>query len=126
MGFSYSSFFNFPYVISKHLPFPSFMMGIAFNSFFTIPYTLGELFWSSPALLYSQLDSCLFAAIEYVEESKRTLVGNIGLALALTMSGVYQPWLVKALGDWKIFNWVLFAQMALVVFTPLIMPESCR
>jgi len=82
-----------------------FMMGIAFNSFFTIPYTL---------------------AIEYVEESKRTLVGNIGLALALTMSGVYQPWLVKALGDWKIFNWLLFAQMALVVFTPVIMPESCR
>ena len=59
-------------------------------------------------------------------ESKRTLVGNIGLALALTMSGVYQPWLVKALGDWKIFNWILFAQMALVVFTPVIMPESCR
>jgi len=80
MGFSYSSFFNFPYVIT----------------------------------------------IEYVEESKRTLVGNIGLALALTMSGVYQPWLVKALGDWKIFNWLLFAQMALVVFTPVIMPESCR
>ena len=84
------------------------MMGIAYNSFFTIPYTLGELFWPSPALLYSQLDSCLFAAIEYVEESKRTLVRNIGLALALTMSGVYQPWLVKALGDWKIFNWIHF------------------
>ena len=114
------------YVISKHLPIPSFMMGIAYNSFFTIPYTLGELVWPSPALLYSQLDSCLFAAIEYVEESKRTLVGNIGLALALTMSGVYQPWLVKALGDWKIFNWILFAQMALVIFTPVIMPESCR
>jgi len=82
-----------------------FMMGLAFNSFFTIPYTL---------------------AIEYVEESKRTLVGNIGLALALTVSGVYQPWLVKALGDWKVFNWLLFAQMALVIATPLIMPESCR
>ena len=70
--------------------------------------------------------SCLFAAIEYVEESKRTLVGNIGLALALTVSGVYQPWLVKALGDWKVFNWLLFSQMALVVATPLVMPESCR
>ena len=61
-----------------------------------------------------------------MEESKRTLVGNIGLALALTVSGVYQPWLVKALGDWKVFNWILFAQMALVIATPLIMPESCR
>ena len=61
-----------------------------------------------------------------MEESKRTLVGNIGLALALTVSGVYQPWLVKALGDWKVFNWILFAQMVLVIATPLIMPESCR
>ena len=61
-----------------------------------------------------------------MEESKRTLVGNIGLALALTVSGVYQPWLVKALGDWKVFNWILFAQMALVIATPLLMPESCR
>ena len=68
----------------------------------------------------------LFTAIEYVDESKRTLVGNIGLALALTVSGVYQPWLVKTLGDWKVFNWILFAQMALVIATPLIMPESCR
>ena len=61
-----------------------------------------------------------------MEESKRTLVGNIGLALALTVSGVCQPWLVKALGDWKVFNWLLFAQMALVIATPLVMPESCR
>ena len=103
------------------------MMGLAFNSFFTIPYTLGE----QPVLVKATLQNLfylysLFAAIEYVEESKRTLVGNIGLALALTVSGVYQPWLVKALGDWKVFNWLLFAQMALVVATPLIMPESCR
>ena len=72
------------------------------------------------------LQDFLFLAIEYVEESKRTLIGNIGLALALTVSGVYQPWLVKALGEWKVFNWILFAQMVLVVATPLIMPESCR
>ena len=101
------------------------MMGLAYNSFFTIPYTLGEqsAFLSRKLFLTS---SFLLAAIEYVEESKRTLVGNIGLALALTVSGVYQPWLVKALGDWKVFNWLLFAQMALVIATPLMMPESCR
>ena len=130
MGFSYSSFFNFPYVISKHyFHLPSFMMGLAFNSFFTIPYTLGEPFLPHEHTHNKNISlslSCLFAAIEYVEESKRTLVGNIGLALALTVSGVYQPWLVKALGDWKVFNWLLFAQMALVIATPLIMPESCR
>ena len=106
------------------------MMGLAFNSFFTIPYTLGESFSpeNTTASIFSlrHVPSFLFTAIEYVEESKRTLVGNIGLALALTVSGVYQPWLVKALGDWKVFNWLLFAQMALVIATPLVMPESCR
>jgi MFS family permease len=51
-----------------------FLMGLSFNTFFTVPYTL---------------------AIEYVEKSKRTLVGNLGLAVCLTLSGVYQPWLVK-------------------------------
>ena len=104
------------------------MMGLAFNSFFTIPYTLGEQPFSPENQFFCLLHvpSFLLAAIEYVEESKRTLVGNIGLALALTVSGVYQPWLVKALGDWKVFNWLLFAQMALVIATPLVMPESCR
>ena len=104
-------------------------MGIAFNSFFTIPYTLGEPVFVQKKhfkIEFLSISCFLFAAIEYVEESKRTLVGNIGLALALTVSGVYQPWLVKALGDWKVFNWILFAQMALVIATPLIMPESCR
>ena len=33
--------------------------------------------------------------MEYVETSKRTLVGNIGLALCLTISGMYQPWLLR-------------------------------
>ena len=33
--------------------------------------------------------------MEYVEGSKRTLVGNLGLATCLTLSGVYQPWVMK-------------------------------
>ena len=57
---------------------------------------------------------------------KRTLVGNIGLAFALTLSGVYQPWLAKYLGHWKIFNWVIFSQMITIFLVPLLLPESCR
>ena len=53
-------------------------------------------------------------------------MGNLGLAVALTMSGVYQPWLAKYLGDWKTFNWAIFAQMITIFLVPFILPESCR
>ena len=49
--------------------------------------------------------------LEYVSIDKRTLVGNLGLAVALTVSGVYQPWLAKYLGHWKTFNWAIFSQV---------------
>ena len=38
----------------------------------------------------------MFLVMEYVDSSKRTLVGNLGLALFLTLSGVYQPWAMKS------------------------------
>jgi len=82
-----------------------FLMGLSFNTFFTVPYTL---------------------AVEYVGKTKRTLVGNLGLAICLTLSGCYQPWLAKWLSDWRLFNWLLFSQLGLVVFLPIVMPESCR
>ena len=52
-----------------------------------------------------------YAVLEYVSIDKRTLVGNLGLAVALTVSGVYQPWLAKYLGHWKTFNWAIFSQV---------------
>ena len=64
--------------------------------------------------------------IEYVGINKRTLVGNLGLALALTLSGCYQPWLAQYLGHWKTFNWVIYGQMISVIAVPFILPESCR
>ena len=57
---------------------------------------------------------------------KRTLVGNIGLAISLTVSGVYQPWLAKYLGHWKTFNWAIFSQMMIIFLVPFLLPESCR
>ena len=40
----------------------------------------------------------MFLVLEYVDKDKRTLVGNLGLALFLTLSGVYQPWAMKYAG----------------------------
>jgi len=48
------------------------------------------------------------------------------LAFALTLSGAYQPWLAKYLGDWKTFNWAIFAQMITIVIVPFLLTESCR
>ena len=53
----------------------------------------------------------MIAVLEYVSIKKRTLVVNLGLAVALTVSGVYQPWLAKYLGHWKTFNWAIFSQV---------------
>ena len=64
--------------------------------------------------------------MEYLDTSKRSLVGNLSLALCLTLSGAYQPWVIKYLGDWKTFNWIMFSQIGLVFFAPLILPESAR
>ena len=58
--------------------------------------------------------------------NKRTLVGNLGLAIALTLSGCYQPWLAKYLGHWKTFNWVIYGQMITVLAVPFFLQESCR
>ena len=53
----------------------------------------------------------MITVLEYVSIKKRTLVVNLGLAVALTVSGVYQPWLAKYLGHWKTFNWAIFSQV---------------
>ena len=46
-------------------------------------------------MLNSLIFLTIFLVLEYVDSSKRTLVGNLGLALFLTLSGVYQPWAIK-------------------------------
>ena len=84
--------------------------------------------------------------LEYVEVSRRTLAGNTGLAVALTLSGVYQvpalyctvlyctvyctvlhqPWLARWLGHWASFNWTVFSLFGLTLAVPFLLPESCR
>lgn len=47
--------------------------------------------------------------------SFRTLELSIPLSCQLLFSsGVYQPWLIKALGDWRVFNWILFSQATIL------------
>ena len=50
--------------------------------------------------------------MEYISVGKRTFVVNLGLAVGLTLSGMYQPWLAKYLGHWKTFNWAIFSQVS--------------
>ena len=32
----------------------------------------------------------------------------------------------RVLGDWRLFNWLIFSQMLFVIVVPIFMPESCR
>ena len=34
--------------------------------------------------------------------------------------------MLRVLGDWRLFNWLIFSQMLFVVVLPIFMPESCR
>ena len=56
--------------------------------------------------------------LEFVSIEKRSLVGNLSLAIALTVGGVYQPWLLKLVGDWKFFLVALYIQCAAVFVLP--------
>jgi len=47
------------------------------------------------------------------------MVGNLSLAIWLTVGGIYQPWLVQALGEWRTFHHIIFAQVALIFLAPL-------
>jgi hypothetical protein len=58
------------------------------------------------------------SALEYVCIDKRTLIGNLSLAVGFTVGGTYMPWLLQWLGDWKILHHILFAQTAIVFITP--------
>ena len=67
-----------------------------------------------------------FSALEYVSKEKRALVGNLSLAIAMSLGGCIQPWILKAVGDWKIFHHILFCQTALIFVAPWFVKESPR
>ena len=49
-------------------------------------------------------------ALEYVFVTKRSIIGNVSMAVGLTVGGCVEPWILRALGDWKLLMPVLFAQ----------------
>ena len=59
------------------------------------------------------------SAIEYVDVSKRSIIANLMIALGQTIAGCAEPWILKALGDWKPFFLINAAPVALIFITPL-------
>jgi len=82
-----------------------FLMGTSFITFFMSLYML---------------------TLEYVSKEKRSLVGNLSLAIAMSLGGCIQPWILKAVEDWKIFHHILFCQTALIFIAPWFVKESSR
>ena len=62
--------------------------------------------------------SMIMLMLEYVSIEKRSLVGNLSLAISLTVGGVYQPWLLKVVGDWKLFLFILYIQCLVIIAAP--------
>eukprot|EP00094_Tigriopus_californicus_P000793 TCALIF_00767-PA protein Name:"Similar to oct-1 Organic cation transporter 1 (Caenorhabditis elegans)" AED:0.12 eAED:0.12 QI:96/0.88/0.8/0.9/0.66/0.6/10/0/526 len=82
-----------------------FLQGISFDSFFSIFYVL---------------------ALECVPSNKRALIGNLALAIGMTVAGCYEPWALYFLQDWKILNTILYAQVAVIIIAPWFVFESVR
>ncbi len=59
----------------------------------------------------SALSLFYLLALEYVSVERRSFIGNFAMAIGFTAGGVYQPWLIRWLGDWKWFHHALFAQV---------------
>ncbi len=95
------------------------LMGATFYTFYTLIYVLGKI-------IAIRTDDCTTtthhvhdAVLEFVSVEKRSVIGNLGLAIGISVGGAIEPWILKALGDWKPFHIALFAQAAIVFITPL-------
>lgn len=64
--------------------------------------------------------------MEYVGPEKRTLVGNVPLAIFLTLGFVTLPWIAYGMADWRLFSIVTSAPLAVVLVAPWLVPESAR
>lgn len=82
-----------------------FLMGLTHTTFFSVFFLL---------------------TLENVSIEKRSFIGNISLAIALTVGGVYQPWLLKYLQDWKIWHHALFVQVFFAIVPRGFIHESVR
>jgi hypothetical protein len=44
----------------------------------------------------------------------------------MSFGGIFQPWIMRAVGDWRIFHHILFCQTSLIFIAPWFVQESCR
>ena len=66
----------------------------------------------------SAYTSMFMLLLEYVSIDKRTLVGNLALAISLSIGGTYQPWLLKLVQHWKYFLVILYIQCLVIFVAP--------
>jgi len=90
-----------------------------FNSFTAIRFCMGTGFITFFMSLY-------MLALEYVSKEKRSLVGNLSLAISMSLGGVIQPWILRAVNDWRMFHHILFCQTAIIFVAPFFVKESSR
>ena len=64
--------------------------------------------------------------MEYVGPEKRTIVGNVPLAVFLTLGAASLPWIAYALADWRLFSIATSAPMAVTLLAWWFVPESAR
>jgi hypothetical protein len=64
--------------------------------------------------------------MEYVGPEKRTIVGNVPLAIFLTLGASSLPWIAYALADWRLFSIITSAPIAVIVAAWWLVPESAR
>ena len=57
--------------------------------------------------------------MEYVSVSKRSIIGNVSMAIGLSIGGCMEVWMLKFIQDWKVLHQILFAQGAVILITPL-------
>ncbi len=63
--------------------------------------------------------------VELTESSKRSIVGNLSLALGLSIGG-YQAYLAAYLKTWQRLNFAIYIQMLYIFALPWIIDESLR
>ena len=99
-----------------------FLAGLSNPTFFNTLYILGKsgamccVFRQQVSYVDSSL---LISALEYVSVERRSIIGNVGLAIGYSLGGITQPYILKAIGNWRIFHQVIFAQGAMVFISPL-------
>ena len=64
--------------------------------------------------------------MEYVDPQMRTIVGNVPLAVFLTLGASSLPWIAYGCADWRLFSIVTSAPIGMMVVAWWIVPESAR